>query len=78
LKGDNTAPDVNDPTEPNEPNESLEPLDPVAPPAEPSYTGFIVAIVILSAIVFGCAAFITLYVLKQNGKLAKKNKEENN
>ena len=77
LKGDNTTntPD-NEPNEPQEPNEELPPLDPVTP-TEPSYTGFIVAIVILSVVVLGGGVFITIYMLKQKGKLVKKVEQTN-
>ena len=43
-------------------------------PQKDSDVGYIVAIIVLSAVVFGGAAFITLYILKVNGKLARKPK----
>ena len=79
LKGDNTGTQPDDtPNEPDTPpqEDPIEPLDPVVP-TEPSYTGFIVTIVILSVVILGGGVFITIYMLKQNGKLTKKVKEIN-
>ena len=79
LKGNGAGntPEADKPTVPNTPSEPILPLDPVIP-AEPSYTGFIVTIVILSVVILGGGVFITLYMLKQSGKLFCNKKKETN